>query len=235
MTHIVITAAGRGSRLKSIVPEYYKPLVLLNGRPLIRTLVEISLSETQHDASRVTVVVSPLNAKPISDVLPHDINFVLQPEPVGLPDAILRGVATSREPDTLVICGDNIVSLPDLQLVMNKLREQPGLRSVVATRAFFNDDDAARYTLINTTRDGPMFWRPQSPNELAQPAWRGRAGDDPWLAWIGPIGVPTELWQRFLSRHTMIETALNDIHHAYPFHCVPTSCIDVGVPAELPE
>ena len=72
----LIVAAGRGSRLGSITTETPKPLVKVNGEPLLKRSIEILSSFGVDD---ITVVVG-YKAELIKNSLPKNIKYVTNPE-----------------------------------------------------------------------------------------------------------------------------------------------------------
>ena len=72
----LIVAAGRGSRLGAITTETPKPLVKVNGEPLLKRSIEILSSFGVDD---ITVVVG-YKAELIKNSLPKNIKYVTNPE-----------------------------------------------------------------------------------------------------------------------------------------------------------
>ena len=62
---LIILAAGRNERLHGTVPAFMKPLLLVDGQPLIVRLVREALDagvlETYDEVGRVIVVAAPQN------------------------------------------------------------------------------------------------------------------------------------------------------------------------------
>jgi GTP:adenosylcobinamide-phosphate guanylyltransferase len=63
----VILAAGRGARLNGIAAPFHKPLLIVNGMPLIVQLVRAAHATFRgsDETARVVVVVAPENAQAI--------------------------------------------------------------------------------------------------------------------------------------------------------------------------
>jgi CTP:molybdopterin cytidylyltransferase MocA len=129
----IILAAGNGERVRGVTARGLKPLLLVEGEPLIARLVRQASV-----ADRVTVVVSPLNAPHIVDVLEakgfDDVRYIVQPQATGPTDAMRRGLDTSRGALTLVVLGDNVVSDSDFAAIAQ--RQAPA----VGVRTFARDD-----------------------------------------------------------------------------------------------
>lgn len=95
-------AAGLGTRLKPLTERWAKPVLPIDGKPVVVTLVhelaaagctEIAVV-TGHLAEQVEELLRPL---------PYPLRFVAQPEPLGSADAVVRAAAT---PPYLVAAAD---------------------------------------------------------------------------------------------------------------------------------
>jgi NDP-sugar pyrophosphorylase family protein len=106
---VVVMAAGEGRRLRPLTERYAKPVLPVDGRPVIVTLLhEVRTAGIEH----VTVVVGHL-AGQVERLLagfPLDVRFVRQPEPLGSADAVRRGLegvpAVVVAADTVFAPGD---------------------------------------------------------------------------------------------------------------------------------
>src|SRR4051795_4072017 len=81
----VVMAAGEGTRLRPLTERYAKPVLPVDGRPVIVTLLqELAFVE------RVTVVVGHLGeqVRRLLDGFPAELRFVEQPEALGSGDAV---------------------------------------------------------------------------------------------------------------------------------------------------
>src|SRR5207244_158201 len=98
----VVMAAGEGTRLRPLTERWPKPILPIDGRPVIVTLVhELAFCE------RVVVVTGHL-AEQVEDLvlpLPYRIDVVRQPLGLGSADAVLRARA---EPPCLVLAADTV-------------------------------------------------------------------------------------------------------------------------------
>ena len=82
-------AAGEGTRLRPLTEQWPKPVLPIDGRPVIVTLLH-ELRAAGID--RVTVVTGHL-AEQVEGLLePFGVRFVRQPEPLGSADAVRRGL-----------------------------------------------------------------------------------------------------------------------------------------------
>jgi NDP-sugar pyrophosphorylase family protein len=102
-------AAGEGRRLRPLTERYAKPVLPIDGRPVIVTLLH-ELRAAGLD--RVTVVTGHL-AEQVESLLagfPLELRFVRQPEALGSADAVRRGLegvpAVVLGADTVFTPGD---------------------------------------------------------------------------------------------------------------------------------
>jgi dTDP-glucose pyrophosphorylase len=98
----VVMAAGQGTRLRPLTERYAKPVLPIDGRPVIVTLLhELAFAE------RVVVVVGHLGrqVRALLDGFPAELRFVEQPEALGSGDAVARAEAT---PPYLVLAADTV-------------------------------------------------------------------------------------------------------------------------------
>ena len=105
----VVMAAGQGTRLRPLTERYAKPVLPIDGRPVIVTLLhELAFAE------RVVVVVGHLGqqVRALLDGFPAELRFVEQPEALGSGDAVARAEAT---PPYLVLAADTVFRPGDVR------------------------------------------------------------------------------------------------------------------------
>ena len=103
-------AAGVGSRLRPLSERYAKPVLPIDGRPVIVTLLnELRAARVE----RVAVVVGHLGGqiRALLDGFPLELRFVEQPEALGSGDAVVRAEA---EPPYLVTGADTVFTAGDV-------------------------------------------------------------------------------------------------------------------------
>ena len=105
-------AAGEGTRLRPLTERYAKPVLPIDGRPVIVTLLhELAFCE------RVTVVVGHLGdqVRKLLNGFPTELRFVEQPEALGSADAVARAEAS---PPYLVVAADTVFGRGDIERVV---------------------------------------------------------------------------------------------------------------------
>ena len=103
-------AAGEGRRLRPLTERYAKPVLPIDGRPVIVTL----LQELRASGfGRVTVVTGHLaeQVEGLLDGFPLELRFVRQPEPLGSADAVRRGLEALP---AVVVAADTVFTPGDL-------------------------------------------------------------------------------------------------------------------------
>ena len=107
MIPAVVIAAGLGTRLRPLTERYAKPVLPLDGQPVVaRLLRDLSLA----GCTRATVVTGHL-AEQVEALLGDgsgfgvDVRYVRQPEPAGSADAVRRA---GVEPPYLVAAADTV-------------------------------------------------------------------------------------------------------------------------------
>jgi bifunctional N-acetylglucosamine-1-phosphate-uridyltransferase/glucosamine-1-phosphate-acetyltransferase GlmU-like protein len=182
----VILAAGKGSRLEGVMAPYHKPLMVVNGRPIIWTAVHHAL---QVGANLVTVVVAPENALPISQVLMEfeaRLQLLVQQKPRGPGDALYKAlnIAHKGSPTrakTLVLMGDNVTSFADIQ----KINQIPDFAVGVQ---LMDREEASRFTFVARLTNGRDYWlEGLTPTEDHVDEATGMV-----VCWVGPFVVPSD-------------------------------------------
>jgi len=122
----VVMAAGEGRRLRPVTERWPKPVLPLDRRPVIVTLLH-ELAAAGID--EITVVVGHL-AGQIERLLagfPAELRFVAQPERLGSGDAVARAEA---EPPYLVTAADTAFRPGDLAAFAAAARDAAGAIAV---------------------------------------------------------------------------------------------------------
>ena len=177
-------AAGEGRRLRPLTERYAKPVLPIDGRPVIVTLLhELKAAGLE----RVTVVTGHL-AEQVEGLLagfPLELRFVRQPEPLGSADAVRRGLDGLP---SLVVAADTVFTPGDVA----RFAATPG-HAIAARRGTPPHPYAMRVEDGRVTR--VLDDDPGNP-VAAAPLWRlGEDFDPAVLEALG--GPPFELAQAF--------------------------------------
>lgn len=226
----VILAAGRGTRLDGIAAPFHKPLLVVNGKPLIRQCVE--LAEKAAGGGSIIVVAAPENAAPISHVLNGaghgNVDIILQREARGPGHALLTGLKLVTTDKVLVLLGDNVVTFADVDKVVKA--GQPNTIGV----SLMPLDDAQRFTRLRKS-DGGLKWVEKVPVTEDDATDHGMA-----TCWVGPIKVDANKMEKairadissggMIGREIPVGPLFNKLGD---FSTVAVQSIDIGVPEAL--
>jgi len=101
----VVIAAGEGRRLRPLTDQWPKPILPIDGKPVIATLLrELDAS----GVSPVTVVVGHLGEQIRRLLQGLDVRFADQPEPIGSADAVRRALAAGAQAPFVVTVADTV-------------------------------------------------------------------------------------------------------------------------------
>ena len=114
---VIVMAAGEGRRLRPFTDHWPKPVLPIDGRPviasLLRELAAGGLSDvtvvTGHLAVQVEALVGGGTAFGV------DVQYVRQPRPDGSADAVRRSVEAGAEPPLLVTAADTVFTPGDVR------------------------------------------------------------------------------------------------------------------------
>ena len=110
-------AAGEGRRLRPLTERWPKPILPIDGRPVIATLLRELASA---GFSRVTVVVGHL-AEQVEALLGDgsgfglELRYARQPEALGSADAVRRAIAAGATPPFAVLAADTVWTSGDIR------------------------------------------------------------------------------------------------------------------------
>jgi NDP-sugar pyrophosphorylase family protein len=112
----IVMAAGEGRRLRPVTDSWPKPVLPIDGRPVIATLLhELRRAE----CTRVTVVTGHI-AEAVEGLIGDgsaygvEVVYAHQPRPDGSADAVVRALAAGAEPPVLVTVADTVYRPGDL-------------------------------------------------------------------------------------------------------------------------
>ena len=113
----VVMAAGEGTRLRPLTERRPKPVLPIDGRPVIATL----LRELGHAKCTRVVVVTGYLAEQVEDLVGDgsgfglEIRFARQPGVLGSADTVKRGLAAGAAPPLLVTAADTVFTPGDVR------------------------------------------------------------------------------------------------------------------------
>ena len=221
----VILAAGRGSRVERLVPPFFKPMMAVNGRPLISS----AISEAGRIGStRIIVVAAPENAAALSHYLPSEgpLRMVVQLRPTGPGDGLLLGLDLVRSSRVLVLMGDNVFGPSDVPSVAKgwHLAGSPNAEGADAVVGVRHLDDPTAFTRLRS--NGTWVEKTEA---LPEDFPEGRS-----KCWVGPLAAKTEKLQDAIQRQSRndageraIGPALNRMEKVAT---VRVETYDIGIP-----
>ena len=215
--HAVIPAAGRGMRLSAngICQPYMKPLMAINGEPIVARL-----ARQVHDAGAevVTIVVAPENSEAIHYATRKlDVRYAWQGYPTGPLDALRIGVANLPTKTTLMVSADNLL---DTEFIVDCVDAAESDGGGAVGVDFVHRDQVRRFSrLINATHQ----WE-EGPVVTEQP-------EEDYLVWAGPLVFSTELLFTYDRPSNLGETLIGPaLNHLEIEHYVQGTAYDIGVP-----
>lgn len=165
----VILAGGRGTRVRDLVPAFHKPLLPIDGVPLVCRAVDLAHAA---GVEWPVIVVAPENAEPISNALgsERDVLMVVQRWPNGPGHALMIGLNMRPRPvgqeRVLVLLSDNVSTVDDVAAVASHM-------TAVGVKTMPRSGEVNRFTRLENgdwIEKVPVF-----------PA------GDPVECWIGPF------------------------------------------------
>ena len=110
-------AAGEGRRLRPLTERWAKPVLPIDGRPVVASLLR-ELSSAGFTS--VTIVVGHLAAQVESLVGDGSafglaVGYAHQPEPLGSADAVARAIAAGAKPPLAVLAADTVWTPGDIR------------------------------------------------------------------------------------------------------------------------
>jgi glucose-1-phosphate thymidylyltransferase len=107
----IVMAAGEGRRLRPVTERWPKPILPIDGRAVIATL----LRQLQEEGIGPVTVVTGYLADQVEGLLEGlDVRFARQPEPHGSADAVQRALEVGAELPAIVTAADSVFVEGDL-------------------------------------------------------------------------------------------------------------------------
>lgn len=196
----IILAAGANERLKGIVPSSMKPLILVNGRPLIQHAIDHA---NWWCASQMIVVASPENVGALIQVAPSHPLWIVQPWKGGVINAIRCAMPAVTHDRFLLLCADNTFTTGTVK--------KPEPLRWIGVRPDLRTEQLSRFTRLRINEDVEVH-------------------PDGRSAWIGPLqGVTSEL-EKALTVEDEDLTIAKVINETGPYKPLFIQCEDLGIP-----
>ena len=144
----VVMAAGEGERMRPLTERWPKPILPIDGRPVLATLL---LELRAAGVSSATIVVGHLGRQVralVGDGAAFDlrVRYVEQPRADGSGDAVRRALEAGIEPPLLVTAADTVYARGDVGLARARW-EESGAAGALAVRAVVAADVSGRATV----------------------------------------------------------------------------------------
>jgi NDP-sugar pyrophosphorylase family protein len=191
MKQAVVMAAGEGSRLRPLTEQWPKPILPIDGRAVIATLLrELAAA----GCARVVVVTGHL-AEQVETLVGDgsgfglEVVFARQPGVLGSADAVRRGLAAGAEPPFLVVAADTVFEPGDVARFASAAEDAAG---GLAVRRVPPPDPPHRWgTRVEAGRVVAVLDRERTSDVSGAPLWSFGAELVPYLD--GLSGPPYEL------------------------------------------
>jgi CTP:molybdopterin cytidylyltransferase MocA len=116
----VVLAAGEGRRLRPLTERWAKPVLPIDGKPVITTLLD-AIEEA--GLGTVTVVVGYLGDQVRRLLAGRDVRFADQPEALGSADAVRRALAAGAAPPLVITAADTLYADGDIGRFLAEWRQ----------------------------------------------------------------------------------------------------------------
>jgi dTDP-glucose pyrophosphorylase len=182
----IVMAAGLGTRLRPLTDAFAKPVLPIDGRPVLATL----LHELAHaGVRRVHLVTGHLAAQVErlagdGSAFGLEVRPVRQPEPLGSADAVAKAIEAGAAPPALVTAADTVYTPGDVALFRSAW-ESSAAEGAVAYRRERPSRAPIRIVdgvVLRVTDDDPECPVAAAPLWGLGPAAAGRLREDnpPW-------------------------------------------------------
>lgn len=112
-------AAGEGRRLRPLTERWPKPVLPIDGRPVVVTLLHDLASAGLDRAWVVTGHLAEQVEQLVAGCEPRlELHFVRQPGPLGSADAVSRALEAGASPPVLVCAADTVFARGDVSKVI---------------------------------------------------------------------------------------------------------------------
>ena len=134
----IVMAAGEARRLRPISERFAKPVLPIDGRPVIATLlrelasaaIERAFVVTGHHAEQVELLVGDGSAFGL------EVTFVRQPRADGSADAVRRALDGGATPPALITAADTQYTPGDVEQFVRFLENTDAVGAITARQGF---------------------------------------------------------------------------------------------------
>lgn len=132
----VVMAAGEGTRLRPLTEGWPKPILPIDGRPVIATL----LRELANGGCTRVVVVTGYLAEQVEELVGDgsgfglEVRFARQPGVLGSADTVRRALAAGASPPLLVSAADTVYTPGDVRRFAEAFLESGAAGGIAARR-----------------------------------------------------------------------------------------------------
>jgi dTDP-glucose pyrophosphorylase len=131
----IVMAAGEGRRLRPLTERYAKPVLPIDGRPVIATLLR-ELEEAE--VVRATIVVGHLREQVEALVgrggFGLDVRFAHQPRPDGSADAVEKALEAGARAPCILTAADTLYAGGDIRTFRDRFAASGATGAVAARR-----------------------------------------------------------------------------------------------------
>jgi molybdopterin-guanine dinucleotide biosynthesis protein A len=186
----IVMAAGEGRRLRPITERWPKPVLPVDGRPVVVTLlheladagVKVATVVTGHLAEQVEALVADCEPR-------LELRFAFQPEPLGSADVVHRALEAGARAPVLVTAADTVYGPGDVGRFA-----QAAFGEDAAGAIAWRPGSGSRSLRLDNGRITGFAAADETPHAAA-PLWAGRAET---LALLEDLpGPPFELTTAF--------------------------------------
>ncbi|MGI6377528.1 NTP transferase domain-containing protein [bacterium] len=141
-TYAIVLAAGKGTRMESVLPKCAVPLF---SKPMIEYLID---SLEQSSVDKIIVVVG-YKKEVIEKLLKQRVQYVLQEEQLGTGHAVLCAKeAVGEEGRSIIIPGDT--PLIDLEIINNLIKTHEDAQNALTLGTIFLDQPGAYGRIVRS-------------------------------------------------------------------------------------
>ncbi len=164
----MILAAGKGTRLRPLTLAIPKPMIPIGGRPVIRYIIDLLISEgVKHIMVNLHYKAEQI-ASYLRRITPYGakIDYFIEPEPMGTAGAI-KAVENFFD-DTFIVIGGDIIT----NIKIGKIAKFHKQKKSLATIGLYHTKHVEQYGVVVTNSQGKILEFQEKPKkEEAKSNW----------------------------------------------------------------